>query len=69
MTVRYLTERDASAMLGLSRRSLQRLRVSGGGPAFVRLSPRRIAYDAQSVAAWTEERTFASTAAEMAGRR
>jgi predicted DNA-binding transcriptional regulator AlpA len=69
MTVRYLTERDASTMLGLSRRSLQRLRVSGGGPSFVRLSPRRIAYDAQSVTAWATERTFASTAAEMASRR
>ncbi len=33
-----LTQRAAAAMLSLSERTLERLRLTGGGPAFVRLT-------------------------------
>ena len=62
----YLTEAQTSERLGLSQRSLQRLRCNGGGPAYTRIGARRVAYLEAGVSAWAASRTFASNAAELA---
>jgi predicted DNA-binding transcriptional regulator AlpA len=67
-TRRYLGEADTARLLGVSRRTLQRYRVTGDGPAFVRLGVRRVAYPEAGVIAWAEARTFQHRAAEMAGK-
>jgi predicted DNA-binding transcriptional regulator AlpA len=50
-----LTEAELSRLLGLSRPTLVRHRRYGTGPAFVRLSARRIGYRKNSVDAWLNE--------------
>lgn len=47
-------------------RTAQRWRAAGGGPAFVRLGKRRIAYRVSDVEAWLAARTFNSRAHELA---
>lgn len=48
-------------------RTLERWRLTGQGPAFVRLG-RRIAYREADVEAWLASRTYPSRAAELAQR-
>lgn len=63
---KYLGEAAMAARLGVSRRTLQRWRAEGGGPPYVRLGPRLVAYDEAASDAWAASRTFASRAAELA---
>ncbi|MGG5823953.1 helix-turn-helix transcriptional regulator [Falsiroseomonas sp. HW251] len=63
-----LKEVEAAACLGLSRRTLKRLRDAGIGPRFIRLSARRLGYDLSELDAWKAGRTFNSRAAELAAR-
>ena len=63
-----LTEREAARQLRLSVRSLQRLRVDGGGPAFIMLGARRIGYRFADLEAWISSRRVASTAAATVAR-
>ncbi|WP_431284947.1 helix-turn-helix transcriptional regulator [Humitalea sp. 24SJ18S-53] len=64
-----LLDEDATArFLSLSPRSLQRMRVEGGGPVFTRLGERRVAYRHADLVAWVAARRFASTSAETAGK-
>lgn len=65
----FLDERELAATTGLSRRTLQRYRVSGEGPPFTRLGQRRILYRPEDVAAWAEANSFPHRAAEMAKKR
>ena len=51
---------DLALHLGLSRRTLERFRLEGTGPAFVKLG-RRVAYRPIDVAAWVEARVVRST--------
>jgi predicted DNA-binding transcriptional regulator AlpA len=60
-TVAYLTQDEAAKLLRLSPRSLERFRVSGTGPKFVKAS-RRVLYRRADIEAWAAARTFASTA-------
>ena len=60
------SESEAARILKLAPRSLQRYRKSGIGPKFVRLGERRIGYTDDAIAAWLEQRTFSSIAAEYA---
>jgi predicted DNA-binding transcriptional regulator AlpA len=48
-------------------RTIERWRLTGEGPAFIRLG-RRIAYRVEDVERWLAGRTFASRAAELARR-
>jgi predicted DNA-binding transcriptional regulator AlpA len=57
-----LTTAGVSAWLGISVQWLDIGRCRGYGPAFVRLSPRRIRYRRADVIAWLSERTHRSTA-------
>lgn len=51
-----LTERELSVWLGVSQPTLSRHRRDGTGPAFVRLSARRVGYKRKTVEAWLTER-------------
>ncbi len=58
-------EKKAAETLGLSVRTLQRMRQVGGGPVFVRLGPTpgrgRVLYQPQELERWVESRRHAST--------
>lgn len=62
----FLTEKDVSRMLKVCIRTVQAFRYEGGGPPFVRISERRIAYRLSDIEAWAAARTFKSRAAELA---
>ena len=55
-----LTQRQASAVLCLSERTLERLRVAGTGPCFVRAG-RSVRYRECDLEAWIAERVVSST--------
>ncbi len=67
-TRRYLDEAATARKLNVSRRTLQRWRISGDGPGYVRLGARRVGYPEDGVDAWAAARTFNHRAAEMAGK-
>jgi predicted DNA-binding transcriptional regulator AlpA len=58
---RVLRTEDAAQWLGLAASTLEKLRVRGDGPRFVRLGWRAVGYDVQDLAAWLETRKRAST--------
>lgn len=60
-----LTEKQLSGWLGISLPTLQRLRSSGAGPRFVRLSERRIGYRRSVVEQWLEGRTAVRAGREI----
>ncbi len=56
----YLSNLDAADLLGLSPRTLERLRIEGRGPAFLKLG-RRVVYARTDLVAWAEMRRRSST--------
>jgi predicted DNA-binding transcriptional regulator AlpA len=52
---------DAAARLGFAASTLEKLRLTGKGPPYLRLSPRRIVYEADKIDAWARGREFTST--------
>ena len=56
----YLTQREVAAHLRLSEGTLERHRVAGTGPAFVKLG-RRVVYRREDIERWPEARTHQST--------
>lgn len=64
----YLSERDFCTRYDVRPRTAQRWRVTGDGPPFVRVGPRRVLYRLTDCEAWAQSRTFASRAAELAQR-
>ena len=63
----YLSEQEFCDRYGVSARTAQRWRVTGDGPAFLRLGVRRVVYRATDCEAWAAARTFAHRAAEASG--
>ncbi len=63
--VLIVTEAEAAKLLRLSSRTLQRLRLDGNGPPFVRLTPSgsRIGYALEDLHAFIRRRSVASTSA------
>jgi predicted DNA-binding transcriptional regulator AlpA len=57
----FMTSKAAADRLGLSESTLEKLRHKGGGPPFLRLSGRRIAYDVVDLDAWARAKRFGST--------
>lgn len=57
---------EAAHLLGLSHRTLESMRVRGGGPRFIRLSARAIRYRRADLVAWADERSRESTS-DMGG--
>ncbi|QXM25477.1 helix-turn-helix domain-containing protein [Elioraea tepida] len=62
--MKLLSSDEVAEILGVSLRTLERMRIDGQGPAYVRLSPRRIAYAERDVIEWIERRRHRSRAAE-----
>jgi predicted DNA-binding transcriptional regulator AlpA len=65
---RILRPRSASIYSGLSKSYLDKLRVRGGGPRFVRLGARMVGYDVRDLDTWLEERKRSSTSDNGAAR-
>jgi excisionase family DNA binding protein len=57
----YLIVEQAADYLRVSKNYLDKLRVSGKGPAFVRLGRRKVLYRKSDLDKWIEERIYAST--------
>lgn len=58
---RYIDDRAASELLGLSRSYMRQLRVKGGGPRFSKLSAKAIRYRVADLLSWAEARSVSST--------
>lgn len=66
---RYLTNHEAAAFLRLSPRTLEKLRVIGGGPRFRKFG-RRVMYAVDDLVEWADARSFEATFdPEYAARR
>lgn len=52
---------EAAAFLRLGVSTLNRMRITGGGPAYLKLGSRRVVYDKQDLDAWITERRRLST--------
>ena len=64
-TRRILRTLEAATYLGLSPSTLEKYRVRGGGPKFIRLGGRAVGYDLRDLDAWLDgqrESTDESTA-------
>ena len=66
MSETMLTPAQLAELLGCTTRSLERWRISGDGPAFVRIGPKLVRYPETSTRQWMVRRTFAHRAAEAA---
>jgi excisionase family DNA binding protein len=60
-SLRFLTQQRLAELLGVSERTLERWRVEGHGPKFVRVG-RRPLYRIADVDEWAKKQTFGSTA-------
>jgi hypothetical protein len=60
----YLCEAEFAERFGVSRRTLQRHRITGNGPPFTRVGPRRIIYSLAAAEAWAAARTYPHLASE-----
>lgn len=65
---RMLDTRAAAAFTGLSASTLNKLRITGGGPDFRKLGPRRVVYDPRDLQAWLEQHRRRSTSDRGAAR-
>ncbi|MDE0408899.1 MAG: helix-turn-helix domain-containing protein [Alphaproteobacteria bacterium] len=61
---RYLGPEEAGAYLGLSPKTLQRMRVTGEGPPYVK-ARRRVIYDRLDLDEWTAKRKRRFTGEEI----
>lgn len=65
----FLTQAEAARLLRVSPRTLERHRLTGTGPRFVKAG-RRVLYRRSDLEVWADANTFSSTAeADSAGRR
>jgi predicted DNA-binding transcriptional regulator AlpA len=67
MATLLLTQREVALALRLSQRTLERMRVAGIGPRFVRLANRSIRYPQQCVDAYIAARVVGSTSEKQHG--
>jgi predicted DNA-binding transcriptional regulator AlpA len=58
---RKLSVVEAARHLGLSKSLLDKLRLTGGGPIYLKLGPRRVVYDLADLEQWAAERRRRST--------
>ncbi len=56
-----LTEQQAATLLNVAPRTLQKWRIKGGGPRFVRMSRRCIRYWPKDIKEWAQNRIKSST--------
>ena len=65
--LRLLTQGEAARLLRLSERTLERLRLQGGGPLYVKAG-RAVRYRECDLEAWISERVVSSTSAIGGGQ-
>ena len=53
---KFMRTAQAAKRIGLAKNTLEKMRVSGEGPPFVRISPRRIVYEAAALDSWIKSR-------------
>lgn len=58
---RYVDDREAARVLGLSRSYMRALRITGRGPRFSTLSARAIRYRLADLHQWAESKAATST--------
>ncbi len=56
-----LVTSEAAFLMGLSHRTLEALRLRGGGPPFVKVTSRAVRYRRRDVLEWIEQRIRRST--------
>lgn len=61
MTLELLTTLEAAKVCRLSKVTLDRYRVRGDGPAFVRVGLKKVAYSRDALLSWLESRERRST--------
>ena len=52
---------EAARHLGLAVSTMNKMRLSGLGPRFIRLTRRRVAYDLDDLESWAAERKYNNT--------
>lgn len=67
MTKRILRTDAAAEYVGLAGSTLEKMRLRGDGPPFVRLSAKSIGYDLADLDAWIVARKASSTSDSGAG--
>ena len=60
LTKRILRTSDASKYVGLAPATLEKMRVVGGGPRFIRLGGRSVGYDIHDLDAWLDHQRSAT---------
>lgn len=55
---------EAAARLGLAASTLEKLRVYGGGPEYIKLGRRAVGYTIEALDRWIEDRRRLSTSDE-----
>lgn len=58
--------KETAERIGWSERSLERARIMGNGPPYVRVGLRRVMYQPEAVQEWLAARTYAHRADELA---
>ncbi len=66
MTGHFLNVREAAAYLKVSKSWLDKLRVRGGGPAYIKLGPHRVVYDLGDLNAWAAQGRREHTSQQVA---
>lgn len=56
-----ITPKDAALALSISIKTLEAMRIKGLGPKYVKVSSRKVAYRADHLKEWIDNRTFSST--------
>jgi len=62
---RYMNQHETAVYTRTSERTLERMRVRGGGPAYSRIG-RRVVYDRAAVDQWIAANRHANTSQEVA---
>jgi hypothetical protein len=61
-SIKYLNERDTASFINLSTKTLQRLRLKGNGPRYIKCGA-RVLYDVDDLTAWLDGQKVQSTSA------
>jgi hypothetical protein len=68
----FLTSAEAAALLRVSKRTLERMRVEGTGPRYLKVGPgkrSRVLYREADILAWLEGLSYTSTSEYTTQRR
>jgi predicted DNA-binding transcriptional regulator AlpA len=66
---RVLATPDAAAYCGSSASTFEKLRLSGGGPRFIRITPKRVGYRIEDLDAWLDGKTRLVSTSEREDQR